>query len=81
VSISEKPELRVTQFRKVAQQDVVGMLKEMLAMARSGHLRAAAVAVHADIGNTGGVFALGDGDVAHLICSLERIKLRLLEET
>jgi hypothetical protein len=70
-SISEKPRnFKVLEFKKVAQGDVVGMLKEMLAMARSGHLRAAAVAVHADIGDTGGCFALGDGDIAHLVCCL-----------
>jgi hypothetical protein len=81
-SIYEKSRnFKVLEFKKVAQGDVVGMLKEMLAMARSGHLRAAAVAVHADTGDTGGAFALGNGDIAHLVCSLERIKQRLLEES
>ena len=28
---------------------------------------------------TGTVYALGEGDVAHLVCALERLKLRLLD--
>ena len=77
----EKPgKLRVLQFKQHPQGDVVDMLEEVLAMAKRGHIRAAAIAVHADIGDTGGGYALGDGDIAHLVCSLERIKKRLLEE-
>jgi hypothetical protein len=85
MSISQKDArpaaLKVLGFKQYAQGDVVDMLEDMLAMAKSGHIRAAAVAIHADVGNTGGGFALGNGDVAHLVCSLERIKLRILDDT
>jgi hypothetical protein len=57
------------------------MLRHMLHLAEAGHIRAVAVAVHSDIADTGTGFALGDGDIAHLVLALERTKLRLLNES
>jgi hypothetical protein len=71
--------MHVLKFKKEAQQDVVGMFKHMTEMARAGHIRAAAVAVHTDVEDTGSAFALGNGNIAQLVCSLERVKKRLLE--
>ena len=62
------------------QQDVVGTLRDMLARAERGEVRAVAIASHTVPTSTSTTFALGDGNVAHLVCALERLKLRLLEE-
>lgn len=60
------------------QQDVIGLLRELLGRAERGEIRAVVVAAHAGNEDTGTAFALGDGNVAHLVCALERAKLSLL---
>jgi len=60
------------------QQDVIGLLRELLERAERGEVRAVAVAAHAGNEDTGTAFAMGDGNVAHLVCALERLKLGLL---
>jgi hypothetical protein len=69
----------VIEFRLTAQADVVSVLRDALKMAENGEIRAVAVAFHVDRRSTGTVYAIGDGDVAHLVCALERLKMRLLE--
>jgi hypothetical protein len=65
--------------------DVIEILEELLDRAREGKIRAVAVAVHTRVDGTetgtGSAYSLGvDGDIAHLITGLERLKLRLLWE-
>ena len=62
------------------QEDVVGVLEDMLARAKRGEVRAVALACHLVPTSTSTIYALGDGNVAHLVCALERVKLRLLED-
>lgn len=61
------------------QEGVIGALREALEMAERGEIRAIAIATHCDNRSTGTIYALGDGNIAHLVCALERLKLRLLE--
>jgi hypothetical protein len=72
--------LQVLSFSQKAQSDVTGLLRNMLQRAEAGQIRAVAVAAHSGRGDTGSAYALGDGDIAHLVCAIERVKLRLLEE-
>lgn len=60
---------------------VVGLLEELLERAREGELRSLVVAAGTDMGGTATCYELGDGDVAHLVCAMERAKLRLLTDT
>ena len=62
------------------QEGVICTLRDMLARAERGEVRAVAIAAHTVPTNTSTVYALGDGNIAHLVCALERLKLRLLEE-
>ena len=61
------------------RDDVVEVLAELLERARDGHIRSVAIAWEARGSGTGSAFALGDGDLAHLVCAQERLKLRLLD--
>lgn len=58
--------------------EVVEALQELLADAESGNLRGFALAGHTQGDCTMSFMVNGDGDVAHLVCALERTKLRLL---
>ena len=62
-----------------AMSDVVEILGEMLEKAKAGDLRSVAIAFESRECGTGSSFALGDGDTAHLVCAMERLKLRLLD--
>jgi hypothetical protein len=61
---------------------IVTALEELLARAKRGDVLAVAIAIETGELETGGTFAIGpQGDVAHLVCGLERLKKRLLEIT
>lgn len=60
--------------------DVVEVAERMLEMAKAGEIRAIAIACEAPGACAVTAFAMGDGDVAHLVLSIERLKLRLLTE-
>lgn len=77
---AEKPTLTVTEFKKTPQSDVVGVLKHMLELAEAGHIRAVAVVAQADRINTSSCYALGNGDIAHLVLACNRVISRLLQE-
>ncbi len=57
---------------------VVAFCEDLLERAKSGRLRGivAAMAVQGRCTSSG--FELGDGTIADLVCSIERVKLRLL---
>lgn len=58
---------------------IVQLLEGILDRARRGEVLGISVAAHLTGNETMQAWALGnDGDVAHLICALERAKLRLL---
>lgn len=61
------------------QQDVIGLLRESLARAEAGDIRAIAICVQGSPNTTATTFALGNGDVAHLITACQRLNLRLLD--
>ncbi len=64
-----------------ASAEIVELLQCLLERAHRGQIRAIAVAVHERPMDTGSTFSLGtDGDVAHLVTAIERVKLRLLHE-
>lgn len=61
------------------QDDVIAVLREVLARAERGEVRAVAIAVHQSPNETATIYAMGDGDMAHLNLAIDRIKLRLLD--
>ena len=63
-----------------AQADVVDCLRHLLQKAERGDLRAVGVVAQARMSGTSTAYALGDGDMAHLVCAIERLKTRLLSE-
>ena len=63
-----------------SQADVTGVLRDALKRAEAGEVRAVAVATQMRNRYTASAYALGDGDIANLVCSLERLKLRLLAD-
>lgn len=60
--------------------DVVDVAERILEMAKAGKICAIAIAYEAPGACTGTAFAMGDGDVAHVLLPIERLKLRLLTE-
>lgn len=79
-STGSDPKLTVKEFKLTPQPDVTGMFRHMLKLAEAGKIRAAAVAVHADRVDTGSSYALGNGDIAHLVLACQRVIYRLLQE-
>ena len=62
------------------QPAIVRLLRDLLDRAESGELRAVAIASQGQGNSTCSSWSLGeDGDVAHLVCAIERVKLRLLQ--
>jgi len=75
--------VKATRFQLVPLPDVVRKLRDMADRAERGEVRSFALCGEGQGDGertTWSVYDLGDGDVAHLICSLERLKLRLLDE-
>lgn len=58
--------------------DVVATCEELLERAKAGRIRSIAVVMEVQGRCTSTAYAMGDGDVAHLVCAIERVKLRLL---
>jgi hypothetical protein len=63
---------------------IVKLAEDMLARAKNGEIVALAIAAHVRIEGvetgTSSAYCLGhDGDVAHLVCAIERVKLALLK--
>ena len=58
--------------------DVVALLRDMLARAESGEVRAVVVGAACAGRHTASAYALGDGTIADLHLGLERAKARLL---
>jgi len=70
----------LSEVRAVADPDVVERLTEALEMAQAGKLVSVAI-VGQRIGSaTTTAYSFGTGDVAHLVCAIERLKLRLLDD-
>lgn len=59
--------------------DVIEICEDLLERAKAGTMIAIAVAAQSASATTTTVYSIGDGDVAHLICAIERVKLRLLD--
>jgi len=64
-------------------RSIVQLAEDMLARAKRGEIIAIAVAAHVRVDGvdtgTSSAYSLGDnGDVAHLVCAIERVKLALL---
>lgn len=59
---------------------VVACCEEMLARAKSGDLLSIAVAAQSRGASTSTAYDNSEGDVAYLVCALERLKLRLLTD-
>lgn len=68
----------LVDVRLQPQADVVELLEEWLAMAKSGELRSVVCVGESSGLATSTAHAMGDGDVSHLICAIERVKLRML---
>lgn len=68
----------VVALKRASDPRVVRVLRTMLDMAERGEVVAVAVAAQNTGGETATGYEIGDGDIAHLVCSLERLKLRLL---
>ena len=60
--------------------DVIEILRETLAKAEAGEIRAVAIACEQPAAVTMTVFAYGDGDRAHLVYSLTKLINRLITE-
>lgn len=59
---------------------VIEILEAMLGRARRGEVNGIAIAAHVNVTDTATVYRVGQhGDVAHLVCAIERVKLRLLD--
>lgn len=59
---------------------VIEVIEAMLDRARCGEVNAIAIAAHMNGMDTASVYRVGQcGDVAHLVCAIERVKLRLLD--
>lgn len=65
--------------RLAPRPEVVEMLEDLLARAKSGEIRGIAVAAGCDAGSDGSAFEVGDSSIASLYLGMERLKLRLLE--
>jgi hypothetical protein len=65
--------------RKLAPNEhIVALFEDLLQRAKDGRIRSVALAMGVVGNQTSSAFEIGDGDVAHLVCSIERVKLRLL---
>lgn len=73
----DRPGLHRLEVKEVPA--VVEKLEEFLMRAKSGEIRAIAIAAQAPERCTLTAYELGDGDMGHLVLGLERIKLRLLD--
>ena len=62
-----------------AHPEMVRMVEALLVRVKSGEVLSLAVAVQLTGGETGTVYSLAEGDVAHLVCAMERLKIRLLD--
>lgn len=74
--------MQVVPFPRAPDAKVVALLENVLERARRGEVIAVAIAAHVygeTATDTGQGYELGAGDVAHLVCAIERLKLRLLE--
>ncbi len=79
----EKPRRsrKVTSLKVAREQPdarVVSLCQELLARARRGELVSIAIAMQTQGAGTATSFEMGEGDTAHLVLAIERLKLRLL---
>lgn len=70
--------VKLASRRLAPQPEVVEMLADALKRAKAGEIRSVALAGESVGCGTWSQWATGDGDVAHLVCSIERLKLGLL---
>lgn len=72
--------VQLRELKPRPEPSVVNVLRDLLARAEAGDILAIAVATHLRENRTGSAWSLGkDGDVAHLVCAIERVKARLLQ--
>ncbi len=76
--VSDKPIALVQLPKLEPQQDVISVLRDLLAKAEEGKIRAVGAAVQFENHATGTIFAMGDGSDACLVYACELLKYRLL---
>lgn len=70
----------VVLLQNEVSEDMVETLEHYLEKAKRGELVALSIAAQVDGSSTSTYFHLQGGSVAHLVCAIERLKLRLLTE-
>ncbi|KKM63621.1 hypothetical protein LCGC14_1509610 [marine sediment metagenome] len=69
---------KLVALKREPTPGVVRCLEEMLKAAKAGDIFSIAIAAQGDDASTVTAFDNSEGDVAHMVCALERLKLRLL---
>lgn len=70
----------LTSIELIPCDDVIMLLEEALERAKSGEIRAIGLVCELQGRATSTAFAYGDGDAAHIVFAIERLKYRLINE-
>ncbi len=78
--MKNKPVSLVSLPTPEPQQDVIGLLRDALARAERGEVRAVGVVMQIEDRGTATTYAMGDGSDACMVYSCEHLKHRLMFE-